>query len=131
MKSQESGNNTPPAPKVVPLEIVDEIPPASGAARVPPEPQGASSQPRQGGTVRFVLTLCVAALADGLEVLFPPAWVPIDLATVGVFFLLWGFRWEVALVLVPELIPGANVFPSWILLALYLGNQGLKGRPSA
>lgn len=80
--------------------------------------------------MRFVLTLCVAALADGLEVLFPPAWVPIDLATVGVFFLLWGFRWEVALVLLPELIPGANVFPSWILLAFYLGNQGPKGRPS-
>ena len=79
--------------------------------------------------MRFVLTLLVAAAADGLEVLFPLAWIPIDLATVGLFFLLWGFRWEVALVLLPEIIPGVNVFPSWVLLALYLGNGIPKGRP--
>jgi len=126
MHRPDSENNKPPEPKVVPLEVVGEIPPESDASRVPPPSRGPASRAEKGGTMRFVFTLAVAALADGLEVLFPMAWVPIDLATVGVFFLLWGFRWEVALVLLPELIPGANVFPSWVLLALYLGN---KARP--
>ncbi|RFC46059.1 MAG: hypothetical protein DVB28_000218 [Verrucomicrobia bacterium] len=125
MKRPDFENNPPPGPKVVPLEVVGEIPRESEASRVPPPASGQASTPGKGGTARFLVTLAVAALADGAEVLFPMAWVPIDLATVGVFFLLWGVRWEVALVLIPELIPGANVFPSWVLLALYLGNKRL------
>ncbi len=118
-----SPNDPPKKPeaKEVPLTFVDQIPGEGTASDASP-----GSPPSSGGrgnTMRFVLTLGVAALADGLEVLFPIAWIPIDLVTVGVFFLLWGFRWEVALVLVPELIPGVNVFPSWVLLALYMGQQ--------
>ncbi len=113
----------------VPLEVVDHIPgeasksESGGDSGVGPK----STKSRVfGENTRFIVTLAVAGLADWLEVLFPFAWIPIDLATVGVFFLLWGLRWEVALVLLPELIPGANIFPSWILLALYLGKQGPK-----
>ena len=111
----------------VPLEVVDHIPgeiPSPGTGDASGSGSQASKPGFFGENLRFIVTLAVAGLADGLEVLFPFAWVPIDLATVGVFFLLWGLRWEVALVLLPELIPGANIFPSWILLALYLGKQG-------
>ena len=126
MKSNPPDQSERSAPKVVDLEVVDSIP------GEPKETDGAGnaregSVPRATGAasnVRFVIGLAFAALADGLEVMFPPLWVPIDLAMVGVFFFLWGFRWEVALVLLPELIPGANMFPSWTLLALYLGRQG-------
>jgi len=122
MKQEDSDHSKQAGPKVVPLEVVDEIPMPGGGCDEPRKTDGGENhQPNRRG-LRFVLSLSVAAVADGLEVLFPFAWVPIDLATVGIFFLLWGFRWEVALVLIPELIPGVNVFPSWIMLALYLGN---------
>jgi hypothetical protein len=109
------------------LEVVDDVPNGAKTA-VPPDRSTEDQRGLTGSPVRFLLGLTVAAVADGLEVLFPLAWIPIDLATVGVFFLLWGFRWEVALVLLPELIPGVNVFPSWVLLALYLGGRGGKGQ---
>lgn len=119
-------------PKVVPLEVVNEIPGAArDAADADQEPSGSAAaatgaRGHRQHSIRFILSLIVAAIADGLEAMFPFAWIPIDLATVGFFFLLWGFRWEVAVVLIPELIPGVNVFPSWILLALYFGSQNRK-----
>jgi hypothetical protein len=42
----------------------------------------------------------------------------------GGVFLIWGLRWEIAVVLLPELVPGMNVFPSWTLLAMYLEKKG-------
>ena len=126
MKSNASDHSEGSAPKVVDLEVVDSIPgehneiggTGKADAEADPRARGVASN------MRFVVGLALAALADGLEVMFPPLWIPIDLAMVGVFFFLWGFRWEVALILLPELIPGANMFPSWTLLALYLGRQG-------
>ena len=121
-------------PKVVPLEVVDEIPRAAReTADADQEPIGSTRAAKEARrqkqhSIRFILTLIVAAIADGLEAMFPFAWIPIDLATVGFFFLLWGFRWEVAVVLIPELIPGVNMFPSWILLALYFGSQNHKSQ---
>lgn len=122
MKPEDSDHSKHPEPKVVPLEVVDEIPKGGGRGDDPQKAEAGERHRPTGLGWRFVLSLIVAAVADGLEVLFPFAWVPIDLATVGIFFLLWGVRWEVALVLIPELIPGVNVFPSWVMLALYLGN---------
>jgi hypothetical protein len=132
MDEPESESSKKTAPKVVPLEVVDEVP---GTARqkgdsYPGSQREADSsgnaRVRGQQSMRFVLTIVVASIADVLEAMFPPAWIPIDLATVAFFFLLWGFRWEVAAVLIPELIPGVNMFPSWILLALYLGNQNTR-----
>jgi hypothetical protein len=129
MKRSESENRAP-EPKAVPLEVVEEIPNTAGASKQAGDARHTAKGGWAGSSARFILTLAIAAVADGLEVLFPPFWIPIDLVTVGAFFLLWGFRWEVAVVLLPEVIPGANVFPSWILLALYLGNQGDKSQRS-
>ena len=129
--SPESGPVDPSrkgVPKVVTLEVVDEIPEGGGiprgGGRMGQGSEKTSKQGRFAHFIRFALSLAVAAAADGLEVVFPPAWVVIDLATAGVFLLLWGIRWEVAIVLIPELIPGVAIFPSWTLLALFLGGRG-------
>lgn len=129
MKREDDCRSTGTGPKLVPLEVVDEIPNQGGKDVGSQKPKGTQGRGARAGGMRFLLSLGVAALADGLEVLFPFAWVPIDLATVGAFFLLWGFRWEVALVLIPELIPGVNTFPSWVMLALYFGNTTPRTRP--
>ena len=65
-------------------------------------------------------SLAVGLAADALEVAFPPAWLVVDAFATVAFFLIWGLRWEIAVVLLPELVPGMNVFPSWTLLAMYL-----------
>jgi hypothetical protein len=69
-------------------------------------------------------SLAVAVAADSMEAAMPPAWLVIDAFTTLTFFFIWGLRWEIAVVLLPELVPGMNVFPSWTLLALYLGKKG-------
>jgi hypothetical protein len=74
--------------------------------------------------VKAIVGLAVAAAADALGAAFPPAWLLIDAFTTVAFFLIWGLRWEIAVVLLPELVPGMNVFPSWTLLAIYLGKKG-------
>ena len=96
------------------------------AERRPPqgevgEGRGVATRRRFG--LKFFLTLVVAAVADGLQLLFPPFWLPIDAAAAVVFFLLWGPRWEIAVALVPELSPGLEAFPCWTALALYLGGR--------
>jgi hypothetical protein len=68
-------------------------------------------------------SLALAVVADSLEAAFPPAWLFIDAVTTVAFFLIWGLRWEIAVVLLPELVPGMNMFPSWTLLAMYLGKK--------
>jgi hypothetical protein len=70
-----------------------------------------------------MVSLALALAADSLEAAFPPAWVVIDAFTTVAFFLIWGLRWEIAVVLLPELVPGMNVFPTWTLLAIYLGKK--------
>jgi hypothetical protein len=72
------------------------------------------------GAFKAMVSLAVAGAADALEVAFPPAWLVVDAFATVAFFLIWGLRWEIALVLLPELVPGMNVFPSWTLLAMYL-----------
>jgi len=98
---------------------------ASASKRVPPPVDG-PAQAGSGKSAAFKATasLALAVVADALEVAFPPAWLVIDACTTVAFFLIWGLRWEIAVVLLPELVPGMNVFPSWTLLALYLGRKG-------
>jgi hypothetical protein len=85
----------------------------------------------RGRTIRFLLTLAVAASADVLQWLFPPLWIPIDVVTALVFVALWGLRWEIAVALVPELAPGVDTFPCWIALAIYLGSRTPAQQPTS
>jgi hypothetical protein len=125
MGSSPDEKDSKAAPREVPLEVVDDLPKGTQAG------ESFSGTPKRAGQrgaspFRFVVSLLIGALADWLEVMFPFAWLPIDCVTAALFFMLWGLRWETALVLVPELIPGLNMFPSWVLLAFYLGQ---KNRP--
>ncbi len=33
---------------------------------------------------------------------------------------IWGFRWEIALVLIPEVLPAVGAFPTWTALVMKL-----------
>ncbi len=115
--------------KEVPLEFVGKGPAAEGEGKAGSK---ASGRVEMSHTMRFALSVLVGVAADAVEIPLegiPPAVILIDLLTAGAFFFIWGFRWEIALVLIPELIPGLNVFPTWFLLALYLGQQGQPTRP--
>jgi hypothetical protein len=34
--------------------------------------------------------------------------------------LIWGRRWEIAIAVIPEVIPGLDLFPTWTLFVGYL-----------
>jgi hypothetical protein len=82
--------------------------------------QSIRSAPKARSPLKYVITFAVAAAADALQVAFPPFWIPVSMVTALIFFLLWGWRWEIFAVLVPELAPVVDVFPSWIAIAFYL-----------
>lgn len=128
----------PDAPVEVEVEVLGPEganPPLGGALGAKP-PQSSNSSnsdavpPRGAGPAwtgsgkstafNEMASLAVGLAADALEVAFPPAWLVVDAFATVAFFLIWGLRWEIAVVLLPELVPGMNVFPSWTLLAMYL-----------
>lgn len=76
----------------------------------------------RGGWVKFrpALTLGCALLADGLQWLLPLLWPVCDGAMVLAVLILWGWRWEVLVAVIPELIPGLELAPTWIIFAGYL-----------
>ena len=90
-----------------------------------------SNDGERASVFKFILTLAIAGAADGLQLAFPPLWIPIGIVAALSFFALWGLRWEIAIVLLPELAPGIEAFPSWVALALYLGRKSLSARPAS
>lgn len=70
--------------------------------------------------VRSAISFFCALVADGLQWLIPPLWVVCDGAMVIALLLIWGRRWEIALAVVPEVIPGLDLFPTWTLFVGYL-----------
>lgn len=74
------------------------------------------------GWVRFrpAATLLCAFAADGLQWLLPILWPVCDGAMVLAVLLLWGWRWEVLVAVIPELIPGLELAPTWLIFAGYL-----------
>ena len=75
---------------------------------------------RGGGMLRPAATLLCALTADGLQWLLPVFWPVWDGAMVLAVLLLWGWRWEVLVAIVPELIPGIELAPTWTIFAGYL-----------
>ena len=75
---------------------------------------------RQGPGLKHVITFAVAAAADGVQISFPPLWLPVSLVTALIFVALWGWRWEILCALVPELAPMLGILPSWVAIAIYL-----------
>ncbi|MEI7911846.1 MAG: hypothetical protein WCK77_19620 [Verrucomicrobiota bacterium] len=94
-------------------------------------PRMNSSDGKPASVFKFIVTLAIAAAADGLQLLLPPLWIPIDIVAALSFFALWGLRWEIVVVLLPELTPGVEAFPSWVVLAFYLGRNSLAAQPGS
>jgi hypothetical protein len=79
---------------------------------------------------RVALTFLCAIAADSLQWLIPFLWPVCDGAMVFATLVLWGWRWEVIMALIPELIPGIELAPTWTLFAAYLFVIPRKGGPS-
>ena len=82
----------------------------------------AEPAPRPDRTLvwRAVLSLGCAVAADGLQWLIPPSWIVCDGAMVIALLVFWGWRWEIAVAVLPEVIPGLDLFPTWTLFVGYL-----------
>ncbi len=87
---------------------------ASAPATTPGAPQTRSHK------ARAVLTVLCALIADGLQWVLPFLWPVWDGAMVIAILLLWGRRWEILLAVIPELIPGVELAPTWTIFAGYL-----------
>jgi hypothetical protein len=59
-------------------------------------------------------------IADGLQWVLPFLWPVWDAAMVIAILVLWGWRWEILLAVIPELIPGLELAPTWTIFAGYL-----------
>ena len=75
---------------------------------------------RSRDTFRMVATVICALIADGLQWLLPFLWPVCDGAMVVAVLILWGWRWEVLVAVIPELIPGIELAPTWTIFAGYL-----------
>jgi hypothetical protein len=78
---------------------------------------------------RHRIALAVAATSDIAQVVFAPLFVEgagspfevaLDAVTAAVILFIVGFRWRLALALAAELIPGADLFPTWTAVVLSL-----------
>lgn len=92
----------------------------------------------RASVVRPLLTFACALVADGLQWLLPFLWPVCDGAMVICVLLLWGWRWEVLVAVIPELIPGLELAPTWTMFAAYLvlarrgdGTRGILGSKTA
>jgi hypothetical protein len=98
--------------------------PNEGSSKIkadkPPEIPVRRSKLKKGSGLKHVVTIAVAAAADGLQLAFPPLWIPVSIVTALILFALWGWRWEILAILVPELLPVIDVLPGWVGIALYL-----------
>ncbi len=84
------------------------------------DPEPAPRLAGEGRVWRAVISLACAGMADGLQWLFPPLWIVADAAMVVALLLIWGRRWEIAVAVLPEVIPGLALFPTWTLFVAYL-----------
>lgn len=78
------------------------------------------SPPGKAWMIRSAISAACALVADGLQWLFPPGWVVYDGAMVVALLLIWGWRWEIAVAVIPEIVPGLDLFPTWTLFVGYL-----------
>jgi hypothetical protein len=91
----------------------------------------ASAPPKGASTLRCLVSLGCALAADGLQWLVPPLWVLCDGAMVVALLLIWGRRWEIAVAVIPEVIPGLDLFPTWTLFVGYLIAMRRKEPPGS
>ena len=81
------------------------------------------NEPQRLNLLKIAVSLAIAAIADVLNAAFffqPLVYIPVDIGTVLILFAIWGMRIEILLVLIPELIPGLNMFPTWVVVVGYM-----------
>ena len=83
-------------------------------------PSAPTAPPARSSRARAVLTVLCAVIADGLQWVLPFLWPVWDGAMVLATLVLWGWRWEILLAVIPELIPGLELAPTWTIFAGYL-----------
>jgi hypothetical protein len=86
---------------------------------------------RSRDTFRMVATVICALVADGLQWVLPFLWPICDGAMVVAVLVLWGWRWEVLVAVIPELIPGLELAPTWTIFAGYLIMARRGGSPAS
>ena len=73
------------------------------------------------------MAFAVAALSDGLSVLFTPApplqW-PVDAVTALLLLTILGWQWVLLPGLIMEAIPGLALFPFWVLVVVVVARWG-------
>ena len=79
-----------------------------------------TARPLRSRKIRSALTLLCALAADGLQWIIPPLWPVCDGAMVLAVLILWGWRWEILVAVIPELIPGLELAPTWTIFAGYI-----------
>jgi hypothetical protein len=77
-------------------------------------------QPARRSGMRLFAGLAIAMTADALDVAFPMVSLPVDFVTAILISILFGWRWETLVVLVPEIFPVTALFPTWVILVFYL-----------
>src|SRR4029079_17571404 len=83
-------------------------------------PTGLGTSSTNSRKARVVLTVMCAVIADGLQWFLPFLWPVWDGAMVVAILLLWGWRWEILVAVIPELIPGLALAPTWTIFAGYI-----------
>jgi hypothetical protein len=82
----------------------------------------------------------VAALSDVVQMAVFPAFVEgaaspfevaLDVATAVAILAIVGFRWRLAIALVAELVPGADLFPTWTAVVATLPAHADEEPPAA
>jgi hypothetical protein len=95
-------------------------------AKAPPAPPVTVARNRK------VWALAVAGLSDVAQLVFSPLFVEgasspfevaLDAATALAILLILGFHWRLGLALVAELVPGADLFPTWTAVVLSLPSK--------
>ena len=79
-----------------------------------------AASPGRSPRGRAILTVFCALVADALQWILPFLWPLWDGAMVLAILALWGWRWEILIAVIPELIPGLELAPTWTLFAGYL-----------
>ncbi len=121
----------PPPPPIPPgdkpfretsVEIVDITPGGEKTGAT------AGSVRRTVGAFGIGISFLLAMGADALDFTnFPALYVFSDAAMALALLLIWGFRREMLLIIIPELIPVVSMFPTWTLFVAFLaGGQMTK-----
>jgi hypothetical protein len=83
-------------------------------------------------TRRKAIAMSLAVIVDAIQLFFFPAFFTgavgpdlfLDIAMALALMVLCGFRWQVVVGLILELVPGLTLFPTWFTLVALIPSEG-------